>query len=105
MKYHDRKPPENVNPFLMVLHRRNGEDRDQQSFSNPLRQKLKHLKGMVEETHPNPRDPARFGDPREEKDFGGGSGARAWSEAAEIKDNDGGGDFTEIGHRGGSGEV
>ena len=54
MKYHDRRPPENANPFLMVLHRRNREDRDQQSFSNPLRQKLKHLKGMDQLTYPNP---------------------------------------------------
>jgi len=42
---------------------------------------------------------------RRRRGFGDGSGARARSEAAGITDDDGGGDFTKLGHRGGSGEV
>jgi len=46
MKTLDRKLPKNAEPLLKVLQRGNGEDRGQKPFSNPLKQKSKHLKGM-----------------------------------------------------------
>ena len=102
MKSLDRKLPKNAEPLLKVLQRRNGEDRGQKPFSNPLKQKTKHLKGIAQEPYPNPSCFAMERGSGEEKE-GKSFQEQIWrgedpKGAGSRRTDDGGGGSRALGH-------
>jgi len=76
-KYRDREPPENATQLHKVLHRLNEANRGEKLRLDPLTQKIEHLGGRDQGTHPKPRTSREEGLLRE-----GGMKKSPWGRSA-----------------------